>query len=147
MLSSEGNSREPENKLAKRQLCTCSTLFCTFLCRCFARLQLETSRNFQQLLVLRRKCRTCSRSLFFFHCRDDFHLALVAANIFYFLTTATKFLCCSSNNKKGLLCYLSQSRSRSLSPLFWLSFAGLPPTFSFSLSFSCSIFQICGQDN
>ena len=46
MLSSEGNSREPENKLAKRQLCTCSTLFCTFLCRCFARLQRETSRNF-----------------------------------------------------------------------------------------------------
>ena len=28
-----------------------------------------------------------------------------------------------------------------------LSFAGLPPTFSFSLSFSCSIFQICGHDN
>ena len=39
------------------------------------------------------------------------------------------------------------SRSRSLSPFFSLSFAGLPPTFSFSLSFSCSIFQICGHDN
>ena len=39
------------------------------------------------------------------------------------------------------------SRSRSLSPFFSLSFAGLPPTFSFSLSFSCSIFQICGYDN
>ena len=25
--------------------CTCSTLFCTFLCCCFARLQRETSRN------------------------------------------------------------------------------------------------------
>ena len=35
------------------------------------------------------------------------------------------------------------SRSRPLSPFFSLSFAGLPPTFSFSLSFSCSIFQIC----
>ena len=34
------------------------------------------------------------------------------------------------------------SRSRPLSPFFSLSFAGLPPTFSFSLSFSCSIFQI-----
>ena len=34
-------------------------------------------------------------------------------------------------------------RSRPLSPFFSLSFAGLPPTFSFSLSFSCSIFQIC----
>ena len=39
------------------------------------------------------------------------------------------------------------SRSRSLSPYFSLSFAGLPPTFSFSLSFSCSKFQICGHDN
>ena len=39
------------------------------------------------------------------------------------------------------------SHSRSLSPFFSLSFAGLPPTFSFSLSFSCSIFQICGHDN
>ena len=39
------------------------------------------------------------------------------------------------------------SRSRSLSPLFSLSFAGLPPTFSFSLSFSFSAFQICGHDN
>ena len=31
------------------------------------------------------------------------------------------------------------SRSRSLSPFISLSFAGLPPTFSFSLFFSCSI--------
>ena len=39
------------------------------------------------------------------------------------------------------------SRSRSLSSFFSLSFAGLPLTFSFSLSFSCSTFQICGHDN
>ena len=39
------------------------------------------------------------------------------------------------------------SRSKSLSPFFSLSFAGLQPTFSFSLSFSCSIFQICGHYN
>ena len=41
----------------------------------------------------------------------------------------------------------SISRSISPSPFFSLSFAGLPPNFSFSLSFSCSIFQICGHDN
>ena len=36
----------PENgENNKGQLCTCSTLFCTFLCRCFARLQRETSRK------------------------------------------------------------------------------------------------------
>ena len=39
------------------------------------------------------------------------------------------------------------SRSKSLSPFFLLTFAGLRPTFSFSLSFSCSIFWICGHDN
>ena len=39
------------------------------------------------------------------------------------------------------------SRSKSLSPFISLSFAGLPPTSSFPLSLSCSIFQICGHDN
>ena len=38
-------------------------------------------------------------------------------------------------------------RSSSLSLFFSLSFAGLSPTFSFSLSFSFSIFKICGHDN
>ena len=48
--------------------------------------------------------------------------------------------------KKCLLCFFI-SHSTALTPFFSLSFAGLPPTFSFSLSFSCSIFQICGHDN
>ena len=39
------------------------------------------------------------------------------------------------------------SRSRSLSPFSSSSFAGLSPTFSFSPSFSCSIFQIFGHYN
>ena len=39
------------------------------------------------------------------------------------------------------------SHSRSLSPFFSFVFAGLPPTLSFSLSLSCSIFQIWGHDN
>ena len=39
------------------------------------------------------------------------------------------------------------SCSSCLSPLFLLSFAGLSPTFSFSLSFSFSIFQLCEHDN
>ena len=95
-------------------------LFCKFLCRCFARLQRETSTNF-------------------------FLLALVAASISHFVTAAAKFSCCSSHKKISPLCFIS--RSRYLSPLFSLSFAGLPPTFSFSLSFSSSIFQICGHEN
>ena len=41
----------------------------------------------------------------------------------------------------------TKTRSRSLSPFFSLSFAGLPSTVSFSLSYSCYIFQIGGHDN
>ena len=84
-------------------------------------------------------------SFTFFFTAAHFHLALVAASISHFVTAATKFSCCSSNKKMSPLFFIS--RSRSLSPFFSLSFAGLPPTFSFSLSFSCSIFQICGHDN
>ena len=55
MLSGEGNAGERWKTtvclISKKQLCTGSTLFfvvvfCTFLCRWFARLQRETSRNF-----------------------------------------------------------------------------------------------------
>ena len=95
-----------------------------------------------QLHVLWRKCLTFSCSLFFFTAAH-FHLALVAASISHIVTAATKFSCCSSNKKMSLVFI---SCSRLLLPLFSLSFAGLPPTFSFSLSFSCSIFQICGHD-
>ena len=82
----------------------------------------------------------------FFFTAAHFHPALVAASISHSVTAATKFSCCSSN-KKNVFFRFFISRSRSLSPFSSLSFAGLPPTFSFSLSFSCSIFQICGHDN
>ena len=44
MRTVKNNNRSNQQK--KDQLCTCSTLFCTFLYRCFAPLQCETSRNF-----------------------------------------------------------------------------------------------------
>ena len=94
---------------------------------------------------------TCSRSLFF--TAAHFQLALVAASICHFVTAATKFSCCSVPTKNVSFVFLFVclfffiSRSRSLSPFFSLSFAGLSPTFSFSPSFSCSIFQICGHYN
>ena len=69
----------------------------------------------------------------------DFLLALVATSISHFVTAATKFSCCSFN-KKYLLCFLSLALD--LCRPF-----SLPPTLSFSLSFSCSIFQNCGHDN
>ena len=81
----------------------------------------------------------------FFLTAAHFHLALVAACISHFVTVVTKFSCCSSNKKMSPLFFIS--RCKSLSAFFSLSFACLPPTFSFSLCFSCSIFQICGRDN
>ena len=81
------------------------------------------------LHVLWRKCRTCSCSLF----SPTLIFSLVAARIFHFLTAATNS-CCSSNRK-----WLLISRSCSPSLFFSLSFAGLLPIFSFSLSFSFSI--------
>ena len=76
-----------------------------------------------------RKCRRCSRSLFF-HCAH-FLLALLAASISHFVSAATKFSCCSSNKKISLLFFTF--RSRSLSPFFSLSFAGLPLFLFFSV--------------
>ena len=73
-----------------------------------------------------------------------FMFTLVSARISYFPTAATKFSCCSSNEKMSPLSFIS--RSSCLSLFFSLNFAGLSPTFSFSLSFSRSIFQICGHD-
>ena len=84
------------------------------------------------LHVLWRKCRTLIFNL-------------VSASISHFLTAATNFSCCSSSKKCLLSFFLS--RSSSLSPFFSLNFAGLSPPFSFSLSFSFSIFEICEHDN
>ena len=60
--------------------------------------------------------------VYFFSTADHFHLALVAASSFHFVTAATKFSCYSSNKKMSLLFFISCSRS--LSPFFSLSFPG-----------------------
>ena len=148
MLGGEGNAGERWKTTIgliskKGTLQVQHTFFCTFLCRCFARLQRETSRNF---LVTRFMDWNVVRFLVhFFFTVAHFHLALVAASISHFVTTATKLSRCSSTKKMCPLFFIS--RCGSLSPFISLSFAGPPPTFSFSLSFSCSIFQICGHDN
>ena len=112
--------------ISKSNFACAAHFSCTFLSRCFARLQRETSRNF---LVTRFVEEMSYMFLFtFFHCRY-FHLALVAASISHFVNATTKFPSCSSN-KKCLLGFFI-SRSKSLSPFFSLSFAGLLPTFSF----------------
>ena len=80
-----------------------------------------------------------------FFAAPHFHFALVAAKISHFVSAAAKFSCCFSTKNESPLFFIS--RSRFLLPFFSLSFAGLSPTFSFSLSFLSSIFQICGHDD
>ena len=112
--------------------------FFSFPCRCLARLQRKTSRNRffmgEMSYVL---------SFTFFHCRS-FSPYIGGRQHFSFCRPCYKIFILASN-KKCLLFFIS--RSRSLSPFFPLSFAGLSPTLSFSLSFSCSMFQICGHDH
>ena len=139
MLSGEGMQRQKTMKNNNRsnqqkQLCTRSTIFFTFLCRCFAATR---TWNFQKLLS------TCSCSFLF--TAAHFHLALVAVAFLILSPSLQNFHVVLPTKKSFLPFFIS--RSKSLSPFFSLSFAGLPPTFSFSLSFSCSIFQICGRDN
>ena len=126
----------------KRNFARAAHFFCTFLCCCLVRLQREPSRNF--LVTCFVNWNVVRFLVHFFFTAAHFHLALVAASISHFVTTATKLSCCSSKEKISPLFFIS--RSRYLSPFISLSFAGLPPTFSFSLSFSCSIFQICGHN-
>ena len=129
--------------ISKSNFVRAAHFFCTFLCRCFARLQRETSKTFLSYTFYRGN--VVRVPVYFFFTAAHFHLALVAAGISHFVTAAAKFSCCSSNKKMSPLFFFS--RSRSLSPFFSLSFGGLPPTLSFSLSSSCSIFQICGHVN
>ena len=114
--------------------------FCIFLCLCFARLQRETSRNFIVTRFMGEMSYVFSFT-FFFHCRL-FSPCVGGRQHFPFCHRRYEiFMLFFQQKNVSFVC------SSPLSPVFSLSFAGLPPTFSFSLSFSCSIFQICGHDN
>ena len=147
MLSGEGNAGDRRKttiglnsqKKQQQQLSTCSTLFFfSFPCRCLARLQRKTSRNRFFMGEM-----SYELSFTFFHCRS-FSPYIGGRQHFSVCRPCYKNFILASN-KKCLLFFIS--RSRSLSPFFSLSFAGLSPTLSFSLSFSCSMFQICGHDH
>ena len=120
MLSGEGNENGEKTTIGlirKKATLHVQHTFCTFLYRCLARLQRETSRTF---LVTRfvEEMSYVSLFIFFLHCRSfspwwplqNFHVVLPTKK------------CC-------------------LSLFFSLSFAGLSPTFSFSLSLSFSYFK------
>ena len=152
MLSGEDNENGEKTTIGviSKKAITCSTLFLYISLPLFCT---TTTWNFQKLLsytVFRGNVVRVLDHLFF--TAAHFHHALVSASISHVVTAATKFSRCSSNNKASVsFVFFFISRSRSLSPFFSLSFAGLLPTFSlfffFLLFFSCSIFRICRHDN
>ena len=146
MLNSEGNTGErwkttigliSEKK--KSNFARAAHFFCTFLCRCFARLQHETSRNFLVTRFMEEMSYVFSFTFFSLPLIFTLHwwprASLILSQNFH----------AALLTKKCLLCFFS--RFKSLSPFFSLSFDGLPPTFSFSQSFWNSLFQIGGHDN
>ena len=114
MLNDEGNAGERWKQqwiqLAKKQLCTCSTLFLFISLPLF---WTTTMWNFQKLLSSMFYGGNVVRVIVhFFFTAAHFHLALVAASISHFFTTTTKFSCCSPNKKMSplffyLLLYIS----------------------------------------
>ena len=102
MLSGEGN--ENGEKIAKKQLCTYSTLFCTFLSRCFARLQREASRNF----LVTRFMEEMSYVFLFPFFSLPLIFTLIAASNSHCLSAATKFSCCFSREKRVSFVFLLQ---------------------------------------
>ena len=147
MLSGEGKARE-QWKTTTGPISRKATLHVqhTFLCISLLLFCMTTMWNFQKLLSYTfYGGNVICVIVHFFFTAAHFHLALVAASISHFLTTAKKISCCFPHRKMSPLFFISHCRS--LLPFFSMSFAGLPPTFSFSLSLSFSIFQICGHDN
>ena len=132
MKNNNGSNKQKSN------FARAAHFFRAFLCRCFARLQRETSRTFSVTLLMREMSHVFS---FTFFTAVHFHLAFDWWPLaFFILLPPLQNFHVVLPTKKCLFFFLS--RSRSLSPFFWLSYTGLPPTFSFSPSFSCSIFQI-----
>ena len=124
MLSGEGNKNGEKNSnrsnQQKNNFARAAHFFCTFLCRCFAQPQRETSRNFR---VTRFMEEMLYLLLFtFFH---SLIFTLVAARFSHFLTATKKFSRCSSDKQLLIFC------SSSLLLFFSLTFAGLLPSLFF----------------
>ena len=120
MLSGEGNENGKKNQKNKNNnrsnqhksnYARAAHFFCTFLCRCFARLLGETSRNFLVTHFMEGMSDVFLLTLFSL----SLIFTLVAASTSHFVTAVTKFSCCSSNKKMSpLVFYLSLQTSVAL---------------------------------
>ena len=128
MLSGEGNTGERWKTTIgliskKATLHVQHTFFCTFPCRCFTRLQRETSGNFfmeEMSYVF---------SFTFYPLPLIFSLHWWPLAFLILPPPLQNFHVVLPTKKMSPLFFISHSRS--LSPLFSLSFAGMPPTLSF----------------
>ena len=118
MLSGKGNENGEKTTVGliskKATFHVRHTFFSTFLCRCFARLHRETSRNF----LVARFMEEMSYVLFTLFLLP-LVFTLVAASISHFLSAAKKF----SSNKNCLLCFLSLAVALCHSFSRWASLA------------------------
>ena len=94
----ENGEKQQYVYLAKKQFCTCSTLFLYISLSLFC---MTTRWNFQKLLSYTFYGGTVVRVLIHYFRCSSFSpcIWLVAASISYFVTSASKFWCCSSNKK------------------------------------------------
>ena len=102
--------------ICKETICTCSTRFCTFFCRCFARLQCETSRNFLVTRYMEEMLYVFLFTVFF--ALHVAHFYPGGSKHFLFSHRRYKISCCSSN-KKCFLCFFSLALALSLVELRW----------------------------
>ena len=124
MLSGEGNENGEKTKIgliSKKATLHVNTLFCTFLCRCFGRLQRKTSRNF----LVTRFMKELSYVFLFTFFSLLLIFTLVAATISHFHRRYKMFMLFFQQKMTPLFFI---SRSNSLSPFFspWASLACRP---------------------
>ena len=147
MLSGEGNAGErlktTTGLIRKTQLCTCITLFWYISLPLFCTVKFKLPET-SEFYVLWRKCRTCSRSLFF-HC-SSFSPCIGGRYHFSFCHLHYKMFMLFFQQKSVSFVFLALALDLWRPFSRWASLA-CQLIFSFSLSFSCSIFKICGHDN
>ena len=143
MLSGEGNAGE-QWKTTIRLISKKATLHVqlTFFVHFFA-VVLDDYNVKLPKTFLWRKCRTCSRSLFF-HCRS-FSSCIGGRQHFSFCHRCYKiFMLFFQQKNFSFVFYLSLQISVAL---FVVEFRSPAAFYLFFLSFSGSILQICGHDN
>ena len=126
--SEKGKTKNIKSNQQKKQLCTCSTLFCTFLCHCCRNVKFTSYTFYGENVVCAHKkfCCLCSCSLFF-----HFHLAGLAFSFFH--RRCKIFMLLFFQRSLSPLFFIS--RFNSLSLFFSLSFASLSYFFVFSVIF------------